>query len=289
MTENKTIINKAFMVLEYRGQIVPISGVVHVGRDSNCDLVLSHDTKVSPIHARITSYRNNATLEDLHSSNGIHVNGMRIAQCQLIKPGDILRFGDQRIAVTTALEARLQGWQTCQECPKACAPEPENFKESELGTDRDGLDRYRHKWQQIERCTARGQWMRAAELLRDQLKVIASAIEENRRLPQTTQEQVCRHTIDMALATGQAKWLEALVDLHRLALTPLPSATTTNFPQLLHLVSQFNLSYLRTYIDTLRETQADFSLIEQQLYASLEVALDVAGGSKEQSCKTNSL
>lgn len=63
-----------------------------IGRNSNCDQVIA-EPMVSARHAKIKWVTNGAIIEDLGSSNGTFVNGVKIDQPTLIKAGDIIGLG----------------------------------------------------------------------------------------------------------------------------------------------------------------------------------------------------
>jgi pSer/pThr/pTyr-binding forkhead associated (FHA) protein len=62
-----------------------------VGRDCGCDVVLS-DESVSRHHARLRFRDGSWVLQDLDSTNGTLVNGVRVGRCSL-RPGDRLTLG----------------------------------------------------------------------------------------------------------------------------------------------------------------------------------------------------
>ncbi len=68
-----------------------------VGRAGGCDVVLS-DPSVSRWHARLHFRDGRWVLQDLDSTNGTIVNGVRVGRCEL-RPGDRLIFGDKHIRV----------------------------------------------------------------------------------------------------------------------------------------------------------------------------------------------
>lgn len=81
----------------------PLSDGVHIaGRDLDCSLVVE-GTTVSRRHARITVIAGTATIEDLDSTNGTHVNGTRISAPTPLVPGDELALGSE------VLRVRLRG------------------------------------------------------------------------------------------------------------------------------------------------------------------------------------
>lgn len=63
-----------------------------IGRNSSCDQVIA-EPMVSARHAKIKWVTNGAIIEDLGSSNGTFVNGVKIDQPTLIKAGDIIGLG----------------------------------------------------------------------------------------------------------------------------------------------------------------------------------------------------
>jgi pSer/pThr/pTyr-binding forkhead associated (FHA) protein len=80
---------------------------VHVaGRDEECALVIDAGT-VSRRHARITVVSGTATIEDLGSTNGTHVNGTRISAPTRLSPGDKLLIGSELLQLKRRLASAL--------------------------------------------------------------------------------------------------------------------------------------------------------------------------------------
>src|ERR671927_342506 len=63
-----------------------------VGRLDSCDLPID-DRSVSREHARFSRLRDTYILEDLGSTNGTLVNGRRINESVILRPGDVVTFG----------------------------------------------------------------------------------------------------------------------------------------------------------------------------------------------------
>jgi DNA-binding winged helix-turn-helix (wHTH) protein len=68
------------------------------GRDSECSLMIEAST-VSRRHARFTVISGTTTVEDLGSTNGIHVNRSKISGPTLLSPGDELSLGSEVLQV----------------------------------------------------------------------------------------------------------------------------------------------------------------------------------------------
>lgn len=68
------------------------------GRDAECSIVIDADS-VSRRHARITVVAGAATIEDLDSTNGTHVNGTRISGVTALTHGDEVSLGSEALQV----------------------------------------------------------------------------------------------------------------------------------------------------------------------------------------------
>jgi len=80
-------------------QSLPLPDGEHIaGRDVDCSLVID-GTTVSRRHARITVAAGAATIEDLDSTNGTHVNGARISAPTRLAPGDEFALGSEVLRV----------------------------------------------------------------------------------------------------------------------------------------------------------------------------------------------
>jgi hypothetical protein len=67
-----------------------------IGRDSHNDVVID-DAAISREHAAIITVGNDQIVEDLHSSNGIYVNGALVAR-QILHHRDVIEFGPYSLA-----------------------------------------------------------------------------------------------------------------------------------------------------------------------------------------------
>ena len=65
-----------------------------VGRDTENDLPLVRDEFSSGRHARIEPRRDGVWIEDVGSTNGTYVNGVRLTSPRKLSPGDVIRVGE---------------------------------------------------------------------------------------------------------------------------------------------------------------------------------------------------
>jgi pSer/pThr/pTyr-binding forkhead associated (FHA) protein len=92
-------------------QSFPLTDGEHIaGRDAECALVID-GTTVSRRHARITVAAGAATIEDLDSTNGTHVNGTRISAPARLLPGNEFALGSEvlriRLRSSSALTVKV--------------------------------------------------------------------------------------------------------------------------------------------------------------------------------------
>ncbi|MGI5862476.1 MAG: adenylate/guanylate cyclase domain-containing protein [Myxococcales bacterium] len=73
-------------------------GVTCIGRADTNDIVLSGD-QVSRRHARIEVNGGTLTVEDLGSRNGMRINDVPLKGIKRVKPGDVLRIGENLLSV----------------------------------------------------------------------------------------------------------------------------------------------------------------------------------------------
>jgi len=65
-----------------------------LGRGRNNDVSLPQDEYASSRHARIEPRRDGVWVEDIGSTNGTFVNGIRLTRERRLTPGDVVRVGE---------------------------------------------------------------------------------------------------------------------------------------------------------------------------------------------------
>jgi hypothetical protein len=88
---------RALVLAEGRRHVVPPGGAT-IGRSRDCDIILA-DANVSRRHAQILpGAAGTWTIADLGSTNGVVVNGRRIAGAEQLTSGDSIALGTAQIA-----------------------------------------------------------------------------------------------------------------------------------------------------------------------------------------------
>jgi hypothetical protein len=70
------------------------ASALSIGRAANNDVVIDDDEYASTRHARVEPRRDGVYLEDVGSTNGTYVNGVRLTREQRLAPGDLIRIGE---------------------------------------------------------------------------------------------------------------------------------------------------------------------------------------------------
>jgi pSer/pThr/pTyr-binding forkhead associated (FHA) protein len=78
-----------------RGDVLTLDAhPLTVGRAANNDVALGADEYASGRHARIEPRRDGVWIEDVGSTNGTFVNGIRVTRERRLTPGDVVRIGE---------------------------------------------------------------------------------------------------------------------------------------------------------------------------------------------------
>jgi len=81
-------------VLEQGEEFELDSAPITVGRGGQNDVAIDGDEFASARHARFEPRRDGVWVQDLGSTNGTYVNGVRLAEARKLAPGDVVRVGE---------------------------------------------------------------------------------------------------------------------------------------------------------------------------------------------------
>ncbi len=73
------------------------SSPLTLGRSSQNDIQLQRDEYASSTHARFEPRRDGVWLEDIGSTNGTYLNGIRLTRAKRLTSGDIVRIGETEL------------------------------------------------------------------------------------------------------------------------------------------------------------------------------------------------
>jgi hypothetical protein len=84
-------------VLEVGDEYELDSSPLTIGRGAQNDVSVEGDEYVSARHVRVEPRRNGVWVHDLGSTNGTHVNGVRIDRPRKLVTGDVVRVGETEL------------------------------------------------------------------------------------------------------------------------------------------------------------------------------------------------
>jgi hypothetical protein len=73
------------------------SSPLTLGRSSQNDIQLKRDEYASSAHARLSPRRDGVWLEDIGSTNGTYLNGIRLTSPKRLTAGDVVRVGETEL------------------------------------------------------------------------------------------------------------------------------------------------------------------------------------------------
>jgi FHA domain len=73
------------------------SAPLTLGRGSQNDIALDGDDYASAKHARVEPRRDGVWVEDIGSTNGTFLNGIKLTRARKLTPGDVVRVGETEL------------------------------------------------------------------------------------------------------------------------------------------------------------------------------------------------
>jgi pSer/pThr/pTyr-binding forkhead associated (FHA) protein len=98
-------------------------GQTTIGRDPTNTIVIN-DAEVSRHHVRLILHDNDCILEDLGSTNGTAINGVRIVGPHVLTPGEVISFGEGIVLVFEAITLDLYQTVATAKPPVSAQPQP---------------------------------------------------------------------------------------------------------------------------------------------------------------------
>jgi pSer/pThr/pTyr-binding forkhead associated (FHA) protein len=81
------------------GSTIEVTTSTVAGRDAKSGVHLARDEFASARHARFEPRPDGVLVDDLGSTNGTFVNGARLRESRVLRPGDVVRIGETELQV----------------------------------------------------------------------------------------------------------------------------------------------------------------------------------------------
>ena len=248
------------------------TGSLLIGRLTECDVVID-EALVSRMHARVCVTNEGVTLEDLHSTNGIYVNGARIVHAVALNVGDRAMIGTQELAFH---EIRTDP------APPPSTPGPP-ASDGVIGDPPTKAGAQQHplpipvtaRAEALEllgtlarRLANEDKATQAPRMLGPHLKGILQGAQSGLLVPEALSTLAAEYAIDLAHWTSDTGWLDYVVELHLVTKRLLPKSVLAALQRAERWVGLTNRSLLEYYI-------ASFALRSRDLTEAEKASLGV--------------
>jgi len=277
------------MVMTPLGDIELGTGSLLIGRLPECDIPLQ-DTLVSRMHARLSVQDGSIVLEDLHSSNGVYVNGLRIAHNVILREGDRILIGTVELSLFETREASLQRLRAARVVdsepklraapvakpavaqPVANAARPPalrvpNRPENVPATAR--TDALKMIGSLADRLAATGNIEEASQVLSGHLRRILKGANSGLVVPADVAASASHHALTLARWTKQAMWVDYVVELHLSARLVMNAVTLSQLEDVTSRLD-FDRMLLGYYVEGLKSQEAKLDPDERRRLQRLQ-------------------
>ncbi|MDP9033916.1 MAG: FHA domain-containing protein [Myxococcota bacterium] len=272
-------------------------GEFAVGRSADCQLSLD-DPLVSRRHARLIVASESVTIEDLHSRNGILINGTRVSGPVSVDIGDNIVIGSQELRILSSTEADASrgagtlatGNRTLPKIASASDPpeadpfdgstarppaRPSGMPAGSAAAEGAMMSERRSEAFDLlggvaEKALAMGRADDAERLLASALGEVMDASRTGKRLAPATVDVAARFAAKLATATGKGTWADYVIALYDEQRRPCPAGVVDELYSALRKINALDLVRLRAYVSHLREKQATLGPAERFLLQRLE-------------------
>jgi hypothetical protein len=238
-------------------------GSALIGRGTECELVVD-DSLVSRMHARIEVNAEGVWLEDLYSTNGVYLNGERILQPRLIHEGDCVFVGGQEL---TFVELRTDPASAPSTPPLssrfAGTHDPPTYKthgnhgapaDIPITARADALDLLGNLARRLANDVKAEQ---APRMLGPHLEGILRGASTGLVVPEALGQIACEYAIDLAHWTGEARWLDYVVELHLVTKRMMSAATVSALQRSERWIGALDRSLLDYYVNSFASRGAE--------------------------------
>ena len=245
------------------GEAVRFVDRVLIGRAPHCQVVVL-DPLVSREHAVIHVTDQEVVIEDLHSSNGVYVNNVRIFEPQTLNEGDRILVGTNEMAVFAAATRRPAragaGGARAQQNPRRVVP----------GSSTERADALEMLGRLADRMIAEGHAADAEQVLADHLRRLLGAARSDLPLPVPVCANATLYALRLATALRDGHWINYAVELQLRAKQPFAAAAVTALQEAVTVARDVDHALFSYYVEWLRDALPDLPPGTRQVFEALE-------------------
>jgi predicted component of type VI protein secretion system len=261
-----------------------------VGRSAGCQLSLD-DPLVSRRHAMLVVSKDEVTVEDLESRNGVVVNGKRITARTVVQPGDKIVIGSQELVLLRGRENAMRETASVPSrgtMPKIMAapespprnepsdpPTPPRDELTEATSESDSstvrrVTAFKLLGGVAEKALAMGRADEAERLLAGPLADLVEASRNGKPVSPWLVDVAARLAAKLATTTTKGAWADYVIELYHSQGRPCAAPVVDELNNAFRKVNAIDLARLRAYLADLREKQASLGPAERFLLQRIE-------------------
>lgn len=280
------------------GEFELLKGALLIGRLPECTVCLT-DPLVSRMHARIIVQGNCVVVEDLHSANGVYLNGVRVVTTAVLREGDRLLMGTTEFSLFELRDSlmRVRAAQPHEPDTERVSPRPSGPKASPASKPeqprplKPSVAAFRPAAPSLapqplpasfdrvpataratalkmigalaDRLAAEGELEEAVYVVSGQLRRILQGANGGLAVPPDVAELASHYALAVGRWSGQPVWMDYVVELHLSGRLLMTSATLEEFGQESRRASTYDRLLLTYYVEAMRSRSAEFSAAEQ--------------------------
>ena len=255
--------------------VVDCSGVEHelrtgsllIGRLPECDIIID-EAMVSRMHARMYVSNDGVTLEDLHSTNGVFLNGHRIVHAVALNVGDRAVIGSREL---TFIEV------SSDPAPPLSSPPPPSGNvivepKTTPGLPLEGAapipitaraDALELLGTLARRLANEHKAEQAPRMLGPHLKGILRGAHAGLVVPDALSQLASEYAIDLAHWTTDTSWLDYVIELHLVTKRLVPAPLIAALQRAERWVGALDRPMLEYYLASFAHRTKDLSVAEK--------------------------
>lgn len=271
-------------VITPQGDVELGSGSLLIGRLPECDVLLP-DTLVSRMHARISVQGDSVVVEDLHSTNGVYVNGLKVGHSTVLCEGDRILIGTTEFSLFETRDSSLMRLRAAR--PVAAMPNeratplvnlaervaartaPVNSVPLRVPAQLERMpstaraDALKMIGGLADRLAATGNLEEATQVLSGHLKRILKGANSGLTVTPEVAGSASHHALTLARWTKLPLWADYVVELHLSARLVMSAVTLASFED---VISKLDIDrmLLGYYVDGLRDRTEKLDMDERR-------------------------
>jgi pSer/pThr/pTyr-binding forkhead associated (FHA) protein len=256
-------------VMTPQGSVELTLGSHVVGRLARCEVPID-DPLTSRVHAVIRIDEHYASIEDLHSSNGVYVNDLRVVRAAVLKHGDRILVGTTELSFF-----RPEGGAGSEARLSAAAPKPAKISLGRIVASEGAPTEKAAVLDLVgafaKRLATEGNVVEAERVLSAQLLRVVEGAQSGLGVTEEVCDLASGHALALAGWTRKSRWTDYVIELHLAARRVMSRQTFESFANVRErLAGRGDELLVGYYVDSIKERPEGLSDAERVVLFELE-------------------